>query len=76
MKMWLARTEDNTLCVFRDKPFYLRKPDSLQDLWVYERQYGSHKKWRYIGEEIDSNAFPEVTYENSPMEVELKLIEK
>ena len=27
--------------------------------------------WRNLGERIDSNSFPSVTFENSPMEVEL-----
>ena len=35
------------------------------------------KKWMYYSRmQLDDTDFPEVTFENSPMEVELKLIEK
>jgi hypothetical protein len=43
----------------------------------YERPtYIASKGWNKIGAIPDSRLFPEVTFENSPMEVELKLIEK
>ena len=74
MKMWIARTKSNGLCIFREKPFLLEDPILGWSMWVYEAPCGTRDSWRHIGETIDSNAFPEVTFENSPREVELKLI--
>ena len=76
MKMWIARTQSNELCIFREKPFLLNLPELKCPIWVYETKLTTGHSWRNIGERIDSNEFPEVTFENSPMEVELKLIEK
>ena len=71
MKMWIARTEDNVLSVFREKPILLELPELKCSIWVYEEPCGKSASWRNIGERIDSNSFPEVTFENSPQEVEL-----
>ena len=71
MKMWIARTEDNVLSVFREKPFLLNIPELKHTIWVYESDVEGYIKYRNLGERIDSNAFPEVTFDNSPMEVEL-----
>ena len=73
MKMWIARAEDNQLCVFKEKPFLLELPELKIRVWVYEEACGTCSSWRHIGERLDSDSFPEVTFENSPMEVELKL---
>jgi hypothetical protein len=62
MKMWICREKGGDLSIHeRPNPSYLDVTDS----W-----YGDLRG--YIGREN----FPEVTFENSPMEVELKLIEK
>lgn len=63
MKMWIGRNRDNTL-VLSGLPIYL---DEVKGEWysaslVFTRLY--------------PQCFPEVTFESSPMEVELKLIEK
>ena len=71
MKMWIARAESNELCVFREKPFLLKLPELICPIWVYETKLKTGDSWKNIGERIDANAFPEVTFENSPMEVEL-----
>ena len=71
MKMWIARTPTNRLCVFREKPFLLMLPELKCEIWVYERDIDGCIGYRHFGEELDSNAFPEVTFENSPQEVEL-----
>lgn len=76
MKMWIARSQDNELSVFKEKPFLLEMPEPIRSIWVYEDSCGKCASWRNLGERIDSDQFPEVTFENSPMEVELKLIEK
>ena len=62
MKMWICRTKRGDLSIHeRPNPSYV----DVADAW-----YGDLRG--YIGR----NNFPEVTFENSPMEVELKLIEK
>ena len=65
MKMWIARNQSGTLRLFRWTPEYNEK----LDMWYeehFEDGYGNISDFEY----------PEVTFENSPMEVELKLIEK
>ena len=64
MKMWIARNSDNTLELFKIKPksFY---EEGIGQYWAGGYAYF-----------LPANQFPEVTFENSPMEVELKLIEK
>ena len=62
MKLWIAKDagEHNILYL------YSRKPQCDCGMW-----HGGD-----IFYAIDGKHFPEVTFENSPMEVELKLIEK
>ena len=59
MKMWIARDRRGTrLTLHSDKP-----------IWVEE-----HRVWGYFYRaDLNDKEFPEVTFENSPMEVELKL---
>ena len=63
MKMYIARDKEGMLALFEDKPTYSGKK---RDIWL-TTDFPFY---------IDKNNFPEVTFENSPMEVELKLIEK
>ena len=61
MKLWIARDRDGDLYLYPSKP---RKGDYRFTCgYVYED---------YIN--LDSDEFPEVTFENSPQEVELKLV--
>ena len=63
MKMWIARNSDNTLELFKTKP------ESF-----YEEGIGRY--WAGgDGLFLRADSFPEITFENSPMEVEL-LIKK
>ena len=59
MKLWIARTKRGFLFLYDDEPC--------------ENEYGC---WETIGNcySIDYKLFPEVTFENSPQEVELKLV--
>lgn len=59
MKLWIARNERGFLFLYDDEP--------------YKNGYG---RWETSGNSysIDDDLFPEVTFENSPQEVELKLI--
>ena len=64
MKLWIARTKGGFkkgyLAIFESKPVYIEHKDE----WV------GFSKGIYINNE----EFHEVTFENSPQEVELKLV--
>lgn len=60
MRFWAARYKNgNTLFLWDDKPIW----DDEDEVWYSSGNYF----------DIDKNLFPEVTFENSPQEVELKL---
>ena len=61
MKLWLKRFEDNELWIFEDHPGVF--PDSRE--WLIE--HGIHCF------PIDENLFSEITFENSPQIVEVKI---
>lgn len=68
MKMWICRDEDGLLHLeFTDKPPFKSIVERIV-VWAANSEWGSV--------ELDRTSYPEVTFENSPMEVELKLIEK
>ena len=58
MKLWIARDKSGLLCL------YDKKPTFDGDYWV------SSDSWSFL----DLEYFPEVTFENSPKEIELKLV--
>lgn len=64
MKIWIARDKDSALHFFTSKP--------VEENF---RQYlpATRGEMYYC---FDDELFPEVTFDNSPQEVELKLIEK
>ena len=66
MKLWIARGNDNALYLFDSKPTMVEIFDAT---WMWMCYNGGAMR-------ISADMFPEVTFENSPMEVELKLIEK
>lgn len=59
MKLWIARDLDDTLCLYESKPYL----DMYND-WDSDDNH-------FV---IDNSQFPEITFENSPQEVELKLV--
>lgn len=59
-QVWIARDANGRLYVSNDKPTLYQK-----DYFISVDMF-----------EIDSRWFPEVTYENSPRKVELKLIQQ
>ena len=63
MKLWVARDKDGVICLYKDKP-------QLDIYYWYDFSCG---KDGCIAE-LSKDSFPEVTFENSPKEVELKLI--
>lgn len=60
MNLWIARDKDGSLYLYRKKPYKCR------GLFICDMGNGM---W------LDKTQFPEVTFENSPREIELKLIE-
>ena len=69
--MWLAREESGELLLYAERPihnFHTYKN-------TYDLNYINARGFccgLYIGK-LDNSLFPEVTFENSPQEVELKL---
>ena len=64
MKLWIARQLNGDLIIFLYKPHF----NSLFNKWVDDNGISM-----LIADRFD-NKFHEVTFENSPKEVELKLI--
>lgn len=61
MKFWIARNTDNTLVLFQSKPILgvdFTWEETLNEDCMYIEEY----------------LFPEVTFENSPQQVEIKLV--
>ena len=63
MKLWIARDPNDALWLFEKRPTY------------YEGVKGWGCMYGEKFNEINYNYFPEVTFENSPQEVELKLVQ-
>ena len=61
MKLWIARDKNDTLALYTEEPM----------LYYNEYYEGPYKSQRI---DLDGNLFPEITFENSPQEVELKLV--
>ena len=71
MKLWIARNEDGELFLYYNRP--------VREIGRYDRGvffsgyfYGKTDKQMCL----EDDDFLEVTWENSPQQVELKLIEK
>ena len=67
MKMWIAKHEKQSYVVlFKEKP--VKRYDKYTKGWWWESEtmYNAYLC-------LDAESFPEVTFENSPQEVELKL---
>ena len=67
MKMWIARTIGRDLQLFPEEPFYREECD----MWYYWKEWTPSSHMLSEGSLIDPSLFPEVTFENSPQEVEL-----
>lgn len=64
MKAWIARDKNGALWMYEKAPLFA---------------HGTGEFYCEIGElnsELDERFFQEVTFENSPMEIELKLVEE
>ena len=63
MKMWISRTEGNVLTLHQSKPRRVKISHcSNEFFWASDAETQSF---------LNKNLFPEVTFDNSPMEVEL-----
>ena len=67
MKLWIARDKDETLWLFKEYP--IKKGE------IFYPTIDTTGKFTYY-RSMPEDIFPEVTFENSPREVELKLVEK
>lgn len=65
MKLWIARDADKTLCLYKTKPWKRVNEDYHKNEFDCDDDFLT----------IDDKFFPEVTFENSPQEVELKLVD-
>lgn len=66
MKLWIARDKDtNELWLYRHRP--------ILDVGMYTADFSSANSSSF---EIPTEWFPEVTFENSPMEIEMKYINR
>lgn len=63
MEIWIARDKNGLICLFNTKP--IRHDD---EFYANENLTASCFA-------LDFDAFPEVTWENSPKRVEVKLVE-
>lgn len=63
MTLWIARDDNNDLWVYVNKPVRFRDYFDTKNEFAYKMC-------------IDEKSFLEVTWENSPQQVELKLIEE
>ena len=70
MKVWIARDKYGLLALYYSKPTRVTGHDE-DDLGVHTFGYFKDDRIGYL----NKGDFPEVTWENSPQQVELKLIE-
>ena len=66
MKLWIARDLDGELWLYTTKPVLL---DDKRRFCCPDDVYGIDEQYQ-----INQYLFPEVTFENSPQEFELKLV--
>ena len=62
MKAWITRDKNGALWMYEKAPLYQCKIGEF------------YCKIGELNSELDKRFFPEITFENSPMEIELKLV--
>lgn len=75
MKLWIARDKKGSLSLYAYKPIEIDGSFYVHDGFHRIDYDTSYVKGWYI-DGINRNLFPEVTFENSPQQVEIKLIMK
>lgn len=63
MYLWIARDKKGWLGLYKDKPVWRASSNGMEEDW----NDGCFMSY------LDSNTFEDVTFENSPKEVKLKL---
>ncbi len=64
MKFWIARHEYGNISLFKRKPHIIYDPYTKSHHWTLDCCDGDYMP-------LPDGCFPEVTFENSPQEVEL-----
>lgn len=87
--MWVARNPEGTLELFKNKPLRCTleitntvKGDknygkvTTKEFWDEDQVFNGYDKWYYPGDyfEIDSSLFPDLKWEDEPLEVDLIII--
>ena len=69
MKFWIARSKSGLIAIYKRKPH--KRYDCFTKNWDWriDNSTGDYMC-------LSDYSFPEVTFENSPQEVELKLVEE
>lgn len=67
MKLWIARDKSGNIALYKRKPHMRYDFFRRSCLWYYDNSNGD-----YIS--LPDSYLPEVTFENSPQEVEIKLV--
>lgn len=67
MKLWIARDESGLIAIYKKKPYKKYDVFTKSWHWCIDNANGDYMC-------LLDRYFPEVTFENSPQEVELKLI--
>lgn len=68
MKLWIARDEGDRYCkLFKDEPYKVYDRFIRKYSWVTEDMLGTYMC-------IEDDSINSITFENSPQEVELKLV--
>ena len=69
MKLWIARDGNNgDICLYREKPSLLYDGDEFDII-------NKNGENILVGI-LEKSDFPEITFENSPQEMEIKLVNK
>ena len=69
MKLWIARDKNNGLCLYRNKPELFKIEENINEEFWKDSSNDGYYCYLYYSE------FPEVTFENSPQQIELKLVQ-
>ena len=65
MEFWIARDNDSSLYLYDQRPVLNTLINGVWDCAKFGNWY-----------DIDNNLFPEVTFENSPQQVEIRLVKE
>lgn len=71
--MWVARDEADVLCLYTHKPIRTENDKTIGNWWILPHEIEDSGEGEYIV--IDPNLFPELRWEDEPIEVELRIKE-